>query len=109
MKNLIYISILFLLTLSSCNKDDSNPLNNNSTSLNGTWKTNGIYVDMNPNRGVQMTVTFDNGTYVGSSITYTKDSLGNWQQQSSDNDAGAYTLDNSFAGPVVSTTSSFLL
>ena len=96
MKNLIYISILFLLTLSSCNKDDSNPLNNNSTSLNGTWKTNGIYVDMNPNRGVQMTVTFDNGTYVGSSITYTKDSLGNWQQQSSDNDAGAYTLDNSF-------------
>lgn len=84
------------MVLSSCNKDDSNPVNNDSPNLNGTWKTNGIYVDMNPNKGIQLTLTFDNGNYVSTYIEYSKDSVGNWQQQGNNNDAGTYTLDNSF-------------
>ncbi|MCF8275027.1 MAG: hypothetical protein K9I95_14475 [Flavobacteriaceae bacterium] len=99
MKNLLlHILILLTVTFISCKKDDSNPVNNNSVSLNGTWKTDGIYntIYLRPNEGSQMTLEINNNNFSFSEIQYRKDNNGNWQQYNINNQSGTFSIDYSF-------------
>lgn len=85
----------FVVFIYGCKKSDSNPVGPTS-GLDGTWKTNGIYVYMNPNEGTQMTMTLRSGTYDYTSTSYVRDSTGNWHASYSDADSGQYQTDESF-------------
>ena len=96
MKYLYSFSILLIILLTSCKKDDSNPVANNQSSLNGIWKTNGIYAYMNPQNGAQLSFEFSNNDFTMNGIYFTKDNAGNWKQNSTYTKNGKFTIDNSF-------------
>lgn len=98
MKNLISVFTIIssLVFFISCQKDKNNPVDENSNSLDGTWKTNGIYVYINPNEGLQFTLEINNNNYSINDIRFIKDNNGSWYQDNIYNQSGTFSADNYF-------------
>lgn len=92
------LTALFLLIIfiSGCTEDDSNPVGD-LTSLDGTWKTNGVF-EYVPNRGVEWTWIFSNGSYERSGQEYRRDTItNNWAKQGQiENERGTFIAENNF-------------
>lgn len=95
MRYLIWL-VFVIVFISGCKKDESNPVSS-STSIEGTWKTNGIY-EYIPNYGVELILLFSNNSYEISSHDFEKDtSSNNWiEVNSGSKQKGTYIAENNF-------------